>query len=163
MPILKCIDSAVDLNEVSNGPKDFQRTQKHSNTAHSWQQAPPPPPTHHTPHSPPTVSATHCTHSFNSNQHPNTSSTMADEDEIAALVIDNGSGMCKGGLDYDDDIRAGAGAAATGGADLRGSTCRFNCDLDRRRPTATALSAKVTRRVLDLGPPQYVGVAWRNC
>jgi len=23
---------------------------------------------------------------------------MADEDEIAALVIDNGSGMCKGGL-----------------------------------------------------------------
>jgi hypothetical protein len=23
--------------------------------------------------------------------------TMADEDEIAALVIDNGSGMCKGG------------------------------------------------------------------
>ncbi|KAL3758637.1 hypothetical protein ACHAWU_005223 [Discostella pseudostelligera] len=82
---------------------------------------------------------------------------MADEDEIAALVIDNGSGMCKGGLDCDDDIRAGAGAAATGGADLRGSTCRFNCDLDRRRPTATALSAKVTRRVDGLRTTVYTG------
>ena len=25
--------------------------------------------------------------------------TMADEDDIAALVVDNGSGMCKGKLD----------------------------------------------------------------
>ena len=29
--------------------------------------------------------------------HNNKLITMADEDEIAALVIDNGSGMCKGG------------------------------------------------------------------
>ena len=28
---------------------------------------------------------------------PSLSRTMAEEDEIAALVIDNGSGMCKGG------------------------------------------------------------------
>jgi len=112
MLILKCIDSAVDLNEVSNGPKDFQRTQKqHSTQAATCNKL------HHH-HPPPTTQSTHSTqystvpyllrdalHSFNSNQHPNTSSTMADEDEIAALVIDNGSGMCKGGLNNDDDFR----------------------------------------------------------
>ena len=31
---------------------------------------------------------------------PYPTATMADEDEIAALVIDNGSGMCKGGCVY---------------------------------------------------------------
>lgn len=31
---------------------------------------------------------------------------MADEDDIAALVIDNGSGMCKGGFNLGFDLGA---------------------------------------------------------
>ena len=36
---------------------------------------------------------------------------MADEDEIAALVIDNGSGMCKGGFNQDLSTTMAIGGA----------------------------------------------------
>ena len=36
---------------------------------------------------------------------------MAEEDEIAALVIDNGSGMCKGGFNQDFETTMAIGGA----------------------------------------------------
>ena len=39
---------------------------------------------------------------------------MAEEDEIAALVIDNGSGMCKGGLNQSTIGTVAAGIAMKG-------------------------------------------------
>jgi hypothetical protein len=40
------------------------------------------------------TSKQHCL--IKANQKPKTNSTMSEEEDIAALVIDNGSGMCKG-------------------------------------------------------------------
>lgn len=58
---------------------------------------------------------------------------MADEDEIAALVIDNGSGMCKGGyfkLHLFDMQSCGGGGGGGGrespSAGRIGGVCRIN-------------------------------------
>ena len=51
-------------------------------------------------------STAHITTLSDSKQLPLTQVNMGDEDDVAALVVDNGSGMCKAGFAGDDAPRA---------------------------------------------------------
>jgi hypothetical protein len=70
---------------------------------------------------------------------------MADEDEIAALVIDNGSGMCKGGYQlrqlYCLDL-VGLLPSRRRGWIIRAGALEFcRISSDDRRPTESAVQA----------------------